>query len=80
MRLVVWEGKRNWLVLPNKEIESIRNAVVLRTGDDTWEALTCESPEQAMKTGERLDRLARQVDQLPDYEKAQIVAEARARN
>jgi hypothetical protein len=32
-----------------------------------------------VKTGERLDRLARQVDQLPDYEKAQIVAEARAR-
>jgi hypothetical protein len=39
-----------------------------------------KSPEQAVETGGKLGQLARAFDQLPDYEKAQIVAEARARN
>jgi hypothetical protein len=57
MRVIVWEGKQKWLILPNKD----------------------ESQEQAMETAKKLEQLGRWVDQLPDYEKAQIVAEARAR-
>jgi hypothetical protein len=74
-------GKRQWVVLPNKEVEitDVPAHVIMPVGPDRWKVICFDSVEKGKEFIRKVDELDAQVDALSEGDKRQLLAEIRAR-